>query len=587
MKNINRLWHRRLGHLGMQNIGKLKSAAVGLSNLLTDKLEFCDICAKTKMTRLPFNGERTRAERPLFRVHSDVCGPIDPVANDGSRYFVSFIDDYSHMAVILTMKAKSEVFDCFKSYYLMVTAHFGTKISRLRCDQGGEYRSQALQDYCKNVGVILEYTVSYSPQLNGVAERYNRTISEKCRVMLADTRQPKFLWNFGVHTANFLANRSPSTTVNHKTPFEMWFGYKPDLSRLRVFGSRAFVHVPKEKQAGKLGDRAEEHILVGYTDAGYKPWCQRTRTVVVSRDVKFCEDETKPTVVFDDNVVEIHPAESVAEDSEQAWTTVESLEQTQVPVIENNETLVNDQDLHARSSTPLTTRTTRTRTINLPRHLDDYEVELHLALNAFETSQDVPEHYSDIFGRPDEAEWRRSVQDELNSLNFNKTWIEVPKTSDMKLIGSRWVFRVKYDADGNQKYKSRLVAKGFMQREGVDLVARLPTVRLLLAVGTQLGYEFRHLDVTTAFLNGYLDEKVYLAPPDGVEVKPDHVLLLKRSIYGLKQAPKQWNERFIILLSLLALFVQSQITAFTQEFTMVQLLIWFYMWMICYSVAVT
>lgn len=109
----------------------------------------------------------------------------------------------------------------------MVTAHFGTKISRLWCDQDGEYRSQALQDYCKSVGVILEFTVPYSPQINGVAERYNRTIGERCRAMLSDTRQPKFLCNFGVHTANFLADQSPSITVNHKTPFELWFGYKP------------------------------------------------------------------------------------------------------------------------------------------------------------------------------------------------------------------------------------------------------------------------------------------------------------------------------------------------------------------------
>lgn len=73
-----------------------------------------------------------------------------------------------------------------------------------------------------------------------------------------------------------------------------------------------------------MGDRAEEHVLVGCTDAGYKLWCQRTRSVVVSRDVKCCEDETKPTVEFNDNVEEIHSVERGAEDSEQAWATVES-----------------------------------------------------------------------------------------------------------------------------------------------------------------------------------------------------------------------------------------------------------------------
>ena len=120
----------------------------------------------------------------------------------------------------------------------------------------------------------------------------------------------------------------------------------------------------------------------------------------------------------------------------------------------------------------------------------------------------------------------------------------------MKLLSSRWIFRKKTEADGSTRYKARLVARGFMQREGVDYtdtyapVARLPTIRTMLVLGLQNQHHIRHLDVTTAFLYGDLVETVYMAPPDGVKVPTNHVLLLRKSIYGLKQAPRCWNTRF-------------------------------------------
>lgn len=540
-EQMNRLWHRRLGHLNIQYVRKLKSMSTGLDKDLTDQLSSCDVCAQAKMTRLPFSGERKRADKPLARVHTDICGPITPAAIDGSRYFVTFIDDHTHMCVVFTMKNRSEVLQCLQKFYSMSTAHFNTKLSRLRCDNGGEYSSSVFKNYCEEKGIIIEYTVPYTPQLNGVAERFNRTLCEKVRAMLIDTNQPKVLWNEALLTANYLTNRSPTAAVKNKTPYELWFKRQPNLSRIKVFGSKAHVHIPKERQSGKFDSRTELCVLVGYAENGYRLWNPRTRSITVSRDVLFEENVSRQVSTLP-NCDELDINNQTVYHNE---TTKPNVTVNQ----SDNQTIIRSGDVSAvpvAQSTPHTR--TRTREVRLPARFNDYDVELHLALNA--ELNDDPNDYKDVAGRHDETEWRSAIADELNSMNENGTWIEVDRKPGMKAIGSRWVFRTKIDADGNTKCKARLVAKGYMQREGLDFnetyapVARLPTIRLLLAVGLQHGFTFRHLDVTTAFLHGYIEEEVYLLPPDGVNVPPNKVLKLVKSIYGLKQAPKQWNERF-------------------------------------------
>ncbi|KXJ84187.1 hypothetical protein RP20_CCG013280 [Aedes albopictus] len=159
-----------------------------------DKLEFCDACVKGKQCREPFNGTRPVSSRPLERIHSDVCGPIEPTAWDGSKYFVSFIDDHTHFAMLFLMKRKSEVFARFREYEALVTAKFNLKISKLTIDQGREYLSNIQKQFYSQKGIQIEPTVAYTPQQNGVAERFNRTIVEKVRTMLIDSHVPKALW---------------------------------------------------------------------------------------------------------------------------------------------------------------------------------------------------------------------------------------------------------------------------------------------------------------------------------------------------------------------------------------------------------
>lgn len=132
--------------------------------------------------------------------------------------------------------------------------------------------------------------------------------------------------------------------------------------------------------------------------------------------------------------------------------------------------------------------------------------------------------------------------DEIKSLEHNHTWTIVKKPESVKLIDSRWIFKRKADTNGDMtKCKARLVARGYMQKQGIDFtetyapVARLPTIRLLLSVGIKFNMLMEHLDVKTVFLNGDLKEPVFMKPPEGIFVPVGHVLKLQKSLYGLKQ----------------------------------------------------
>jgi len=173
----------------------------------------------------------------------------------------------------------------------------------------------------------------------------------------------------------------------------------------------------------------------------------------------------------------------------------------------------------------------------------DSEIEV----NALLAVKQEPTCYHEVAGNTD---LMAAMDSEIQSINKNKTWELVKLPAGQKPIGSKWVFKLKRDADGNVvKHKARLVAKGYVQKQGVDYeevfapVARLDIVKLLLAMAANWGWEVHHLDVKTTFLNGELVEDVYVAQPDGYAVKGKEKLVYKlsKALYGLKQAHRAWN----------------------------------------------
>ncbi|RZC01797.1 Retrovirus-related Pol polyprotein from transposon RE2 [Glycine soja] len=152
--------------------------------------------------------------------------------------------------------------------------------------------------------------------------------------------------------------------------------------------------------------------------------------------------------------------------------------------------------------------------------------------------------------------WLKAMKAELEALQSNNTWTLTKLPHNKKAIGCGWVYKVKYHADGSiERYKTRLVAKGYTQMEGLDFlntfspVAKLTTVKLVLALAAINGWHLRQLDVNNAFLHGELNEEVYMQLPPGMVVPhSNQVCRLNRSFYGLKQASRQWFHRLSTLL---------------------------------------
>ena len=283
------IWHRRMGHLGEDYVRKLARMVDGMKIKSRTSVGVCEACLEGKQHRQPSHQPATRATEPLELIHSDLCGPIDPTSYGGTNYYLLFTDDFTRMTHIYPLKKKSsaDVLEKFREYKPEVEKQTGKEIKRLRTDGGGEYEKW-MGLHLKGSGIIHETTAPYSPDQNGVAERANRTIMERVKAIIAEAKLDKRLWMEIADTVVYLKNRSPTTAVA-TTPYELWHGVKPSLSHLKIIGSTAYVHIPKEKRI-KLDTHSHKGILVGYGGTNqYKVWDLTRNDVVVSRDVVFIE----------------------------------------------------------------------------------------------------------------------------------------------------------------------------------------------------------------------------------------------------------------------------------------------------------
>ena len=269
------LWHQRLGHVHESRLKKCvqNEFVQGIDIEKMTELSFCEGCLAGKMCRKPFPtvGE-IRSTRKLQLVHSDVCGPMQTQSIGGAKYFVTFIDDYTRCCAVYFMKHKSEVLDKFKEFEVTTTNAAGRAIGTLRTDNGGEYLSSAFQNYLKEKGIRHELTVPHCPQQNGVSERMNRTLVESARSMIAHAGLSNIFWAEAISTASYVRNRLPTTALKEReTPYERWYGRKPDVSHFRVFGCMAYAHVP-DCERRKLDTKAKKMRFVGYslTSKGYR-----------------------------------------------------------------------------------------------------------------------------------------------------------------------------------------------------------------------------------------------------------------------------------------------------------------------------
>ena len=549
--------HRRYGHLNHQSLCQLrnKDMVIGLT-LDASKPSFCEACAEGKSSRTKFPERTNKRRAGIFElVHSDICGKISPKSLGGSEYFITFIDDHSRYVWVYFMKRKDEAFEKFCEWKLLVEKQYGEKVKTLRTDNGGEYTSSKLKAFLKSEGIRHELTVPKNPEQNGVAERMNRTLVEMTRSNLFNQRRD--FWGEALSTAVYIRNRSPTSVIPDQTPFEALTGSKPDVSHLRSFGCSCYAHIPKDERK-KMQPKARKCLFFGYGDCvkGYRVYDMERKIVFFSRDVRFDEEaiahfesESRKTELSDDDDYQVP-----FDDSEHEVTAPVPAPVPAPPPMPGPVPVIG----HAAEPPPVplvephpepATLRRSTRNKKSPDRYGDWltdfaELDEYLAVAK---DCESPKSYSEVMSHPNKSRWQSAMEDEMKSLKANDVWDLVPRPDARKVIGCKWVFKVKVAADGSvTRHKARLVAQGFSQKPGLDYdetfspVVRSETVRTVFAICAQEGLLMHQMDVATAFLNGNLEEDVFMEQPEGYR-ENNLVCKLKRSLYGLKQSPRCWN----------------------------------------------
>lgn len=563
--NESELWHKRMGHLNENSLQKLKKSQAKGVNFPDEQhsIQDCEICVLGKHPKSPFQHEGSRADESLEIIHSDVCGPMNVNSIGGARYIVTFIDDFTRRVAVYNIKYKSQVLEKFKEFKNLSENQLQKKIKKLRTDNGGEYCSDEFDKYLKEAGIIHQKSCPYTPEQNGLAERMNRTIIEKTRCLLAEAGLPQDFWAEAVSTACYLINRSPCQNSLSVTPEQAWTGKIPNLKHLKIFGCKVMVHIPKDKRR-KLDVKSRECIFLGYCDntKGYRCYNPEDKMTYISRNVKFFE-KIYPGLNHSEKSDVIHFFQDEPEDSAEASSSglvqqegeVNSAISVSIEEVQDDDISVQTEVNHniSRDEEFFSGEDEQEAPINEPElrrstRISKPPERLQCQISSEHVDND-PSTVEEALSSPEAHLWKEAMQEEYDSLMENRTWDLVDKPKSKKPISCKWVFKKKRTSTGEiERYKARLVVKGYSQKYGIDYeetfspVVRYTTVRYLMGLAVKFNLEIEQMDAVTAFLQGELSEEIYMEQPQGFNSN-NQVCRLRKSLYGLKQASRVWNEK--------------------------------------------
>uniref|UniRef100_A0A2N9EN83 Integrase catalytic domain-containing protein n=1 Tax=Fagus sylvatica TaxID=28930 RepID=A0A2N9EN83_FAGSY len=540
-------WHCRLGHPSSVNLKHLVPTLPTFSNFN------CETCELSKHHRATF---KLRTDDPCLHpfelVHSDIWGPARTTGLCDARYFVTFIDDHSRLTWVYVLKDRSQLFSVFQSFYAEISNQFNAKLLAFRTDNAREYLDSAFQQFLESRGIIHQTSCVRTPQQNGIAERKNGPILAIARALMLQMNVPKLFWADAVLTAVYLLNRVPSRIL--KVPIV--------TNLILVLISASF-----------------SVILV--LQKGYRCYSPSLRKHFVSADVTFFEDipyyspqgRQLQESMLSAPVIPTHVPIAPPTSPISIVPPVPPISQVYVhrrnqdvplvpplPPVEFSLPLPPSASPSADSPPPQSTsdldlpiairKGKRTCTEHPISNCVSFD-HLSPSFKAFSLSLSslvVPKSYREALSHPG---WRKAMEEEMHALELNHTWDLIPKPAGTSIVGCRWVFTVKQNPDGTvDRLKTRLVAKGFTQTYGLDYietfspVAKLNSIRIIISLAANLDWPLHQLDVKNAFLHGDLTETVYMTQPPGFESKGECVCHLKKSIYGLKQSPRAWFDKF-------------------------------------------
>ncbi|CAI7790660.1 unnamed protein product [Closterium sp. NIES-53] len=514
-----------------------------------DEVLGCLTCMQAKFSRYPFSSSEAMAKAPLDEVVMDVVGPLK-LGAEYFLTIVDVYTRMTWVYVLSKKSDMAETVKT--DWLPMVERQQDRLVKAICTDRGGEFLNKEFSLWLKKNGIRHSLTMPYSPAMNGIAEQANRTITETARGLLIEAGLPDYFWPDAVRSACVAKNRALTHVGADKwVPYVERIGRKRKVDLLRVFGCMCMALVPKHLRHNKLGAKAiwAVHLGMAQNSTGSLLWDPFIKKFLVRRDCKFmenlmykdwkAENEAKICMRFGEvkrsglEHVEL-PLElsssstttrqsSLVNGGEEAKDAEEEEEEVQqvserAPTLPSRTTSaprirVTPQQCHESLHVPAAEEEGRgKRRIQTPYRLtyealgkpaksalaraammvgDDEESEYEECDFAFFSPVEMPGEpatLKEALESGDAEEWKKAMESELKSIEENSTWELVELPEGRKAITSKWLFKIKSDADGNiEHYKSRLVAKGYQQKEKVDYkelfapVVKPTTLRTLLA----------------------------------------------------------------------------------------------------------
>lgn len=490
-------------------------------------------------------------------------------------------------------------------FLTQISTQCGSPVKFFHFDQGSCYLTNRIKNYYSEKGITIEPTATDCHQQNGKLERFMRSSLDSVRTILSQSGLPLHLWDEALMYYVYTINRV-STTHDQISPQELWDGNKPSITHLHRFGEPCYPHVMAVHQHSKLEPRATTCVFVGYdlSTPAYRVLDTVTNTIMLSAHVDFLHDVIWPTITVSPFAERTFPdaaAITTASDTDfiplntpdqcsiGAETTTtrgsgDTPKPTVLPAVVNTPpksrspqssptTLQIDKPTFTYEEATTNNTTAPTRSLIHPSNIisgsrrsqshcanqpaaliagprrQSKTHKVILRTDQSQSNSDIPRRYRDISGRLDESSWRDSMQRELDGLRERNYGTLVPRSEAFKakarVFPTRWVYTVKM----NGTLKSRQVVMGNLQTDDDAPHTYAPTAssaafKVLIQITAQEDLELKHYDVNQAFLQADIDGVVFVEQAEGFKVtgKEDWVILLNKSLYGLRQAPYLWHK---------------------------------------------
>nr|GEU80921.1 putative reverse transcriptase domain-containing protein [Tanacetum cinerariifolium] len=545
------LWHRNLSHLNFGAIHYLARHGLvrGLPKL---KFEKDHLCLAWAMGKIKKKSHKPKTEdtnqQKLYLLHIDLCGPMRVESVNRKKYILVIVDDYSRFTWVKCLRSKDEASDFIIKFLKMIQVRLKVSVCRIQTDNRTEFVNQTLQ---------------------------------------------------AVETACYTHNRSIIRLRYEKTPYELLHNKLSDLSFLHVFGALCYPTNDSEN-LGKLQPKADIGIFIGYAPTKKAFWIYNRRTRRIVETIHVDSDELKAmaseqsssrpalndmTPVTISLILVQIPSSSTPNvpPSRNDW---DLLFQPMFDELLNPPTCVDPQALEvialirvippiqaeSTGSPSLTTvdqdapspsksqKTPETQSSVIPQDVEEdiHDIEVAHMRNDLLFGVPIPEVTSAQSSST--VSPHTNVQSDHQIPQHNSKWtkdhpldnIIEPKTYKDALTQSCWIEAMQEELNEFERLenKARLVARGYLQEEGIDfeesfaLVARLEAIQIFLAYAAYKNMVVYQMDMKTVFLNGNLREEVYVSQPNGFvdQNNPNTVYKLKKALYGLKQAPRAWYD---------------------------------------------